>query len=95
MAIRNSLGQFVRGGLSDFLSDLQSEMKWVPVSSSNVAEVGYNEGTSTMGVRFLNGSEYNYFDVDQDTYFSLESASSVGGFLHAFIKGHYAYERVS
>lgn len=95
MAIRNPLGQFVGGALSDFLGDLQSEMKWQPVSSSNVAEIGYNEGTSTLGVRFLNGSEYNYFDVDPDTHFSLESASSVGGFLHAFIKGRFAYERVA
>lgn len=95
MAIRNALGQFVRGGLSDFLGDLQSQMQWQPVTSSNVAEIAYNEGTNTLGVRFLNGSEYNYFDVDPDTYYSFESASSPGGFLHAFIKGRFAYERVS
>lgn len=92
---RGQGGRFSTSALSDFLDDVDAAWVWTPVSSSNVAEVGFNASTNTLGVRFLNGSEYNYFGVDEDTFHSLESASSVGGFLHAFIKGTFAYERVA
>jgi hypothetical protein len=81
--------------LSDFMSDLEQAWVWTPVSSSNVAEVGYLAAENTLGVRFLNGSEYHYFGVDEDTFHSLESAGSPGGFMHAYIKGTFPYERVS
>jgi KTSC domain len=95
MATRDAYGRFATSVLSDFLSDAESQMRWQPVSSSNVAAVGFNPAINVLGVRFLNGSEYHYYDVPEDIAQSLESASSVGGFLHAFVKGHYAYERVS
>ncbi len=63
------------------------------VASSNVAAVGYDEPTSTLEVEFVNGSVYNYFDVPRNEYDQLVSASSVGTYLAANIKGHYRYAR--
>lgn len=93
--LRGQGGRFISSALSDFLSDISSEMQWTPVLSSNVAEVGYNAGTNTLGVRFLNGSEYEYYGVDEDVYTSFLSAGSKGKFVHYNLKGAYAYERVS
>lgn len=73
----------------------ETGMKWYPVSSSNVSEVGYNLLERKLGVRFTNGSEYEYYDVDEPTFFALRDATSVGKYLNAGIKGRYAFERVS
>ncbi len=92
---RGQAGRFISNPLAAFLEDMSSEMQWTPVMSSNVAEVGYNQGTNTLGVRFLNGSEYNYFGVDEDVYTSFLSAGSKGKFVWYTLRGAYPYERVS
>jgi len=70
-------------------------MDYVPVTSSNVAAIAYDPVTSTLGVRFLNGSEYHYFGVPQDVFESLRAASSVGTYLNTTVKkAGYAYQRV-
>jgi hypothetical protein len=70
-------------------------MDYVQVSSSNVAAVGYDDDTNTLGVRFLNGTEYHYLNVPKDVFEGLKSASSVGTYLNQYIKkGGYSYSRV-
>lgn len=92
---RGQRGTFLGGAISGFLEDIGTGMEWTPVSSSNVAEVGYNKGTQTLGVRFNNGGEYEYYGVDEDVYTSFLAAGSKGKFLFYNIKGSYPYERVS
>ena len=71
-------------------------MDYVPVTSSNVAAVAFDPDTNTLGVRFLNGSEYHYFGVPEEVFEALKSASSVGSYLNAAIKkAGYGYQRVS
>jgi hypothetical protein len=65
-----------------------------PVSSSNVAEVGYDADNQIAHVRFLNGSLYIYKGVPQPVYDGLLYASSVGSYLHRNFKNVYAYERI-
>ena len=69
-------------------------MERAPVSSSNVASVGYEEFTQTLEVEFHDGSVYQYFDVPRSTYEGLINASSVGSYLHHNIKGKYRYVRL-
>lgn len=38
-------------------------MKRIPVSSSNLASVGYDETSQTLEIGFLHGGVYQYFDV--------------------------------
>jgi hypothetical protein len=89
---RDLAGRFLSSENAEFA---ETGFVWWPVSSSNVAAVGYNEQRETLGVRFLNGSEYEYSGVDKDMALALRDATSVGKFLHAFIKGRYPYERVA
>ena len=69
-------------------------VNWQPVASSNISAVGYDADTSTLYVRFTNGSEYAYDDVPQDEFDNLVNASSVGSALNENIKGQYKYRRV-
>ena len=71
-------------------------MEYESVTSSNVAAVGYDDATNTLGVRFINGSEYHYFGVPRDVYDGLLGASSVGTYLNANVKkAGYGYSQIS
>ncbi|TVR84804.1 MAG: KTSC domain-containing protein [Rhodospirillales bacterium] len=69
-------------------------MRRQPVTSSNIAEIGYDEASRTLEVLFRNGGLYQYFDVPLAEYQSLMNASSHGQYLNAQIKGRYRYARV-
>ena len=66
----------------------------VPVSSSNLAAVGYDPPTETLRVEFLNGSLYEYKAVPQGVYDELMAAPSHGSYFNRFIRNSYAYERI-
>lgn len=74
------------------MSDYGVDM--VPVSSSNVDSVGYNEEQQILYVRFLNGSLYIYKGVNTYEYDGLLNAPSVGSYLHRNIRNAYPYERI-
>lgn len=69
-------------------------MNRIPVISSNVSSVGYDENSSTLEVQFHDGSVYQYFAVPVQIYSGLINAGSVGGYLNDHIKGVYRYRRV-
>jgi len=65
-----------------------------PVSSSNIASIGYDSGSSTLEVEFIGGSVYQYFDVPEGVYVEFMRAGSKGQFFHANIKDTYRYSKV-
>lgn len=65
-----------------------------PVSSSSLAEIGYDSSTQTMEVCFKSGRIYQYFDVPQVIYDELMTAESPGGYLNSRVKGEFRYARV-
>jgi hypothetical protein len=69
-------------------------MDMIQVDSSNVAAVGYDEGSSTLQVEFNNGAAYQYFDIPESIFEGLRDADSVGAYLAAHIKGSYRYSKV-
>ena len=64
------------------------------VNSSNVDEIGYDEATQIVYVRFLNNSLYIYKNVPEIVYQGLLNAPSVGSYLHRNFKNVYPYERL-
>ena len=64
------------------------------VTSSNIASIGYDVDSQTLEIEFLNGGVYQYFDVRQNVYDELMSASSHGQYLNQSIKGYYRYSKV-
>lgn len=64
-----------------------------PVSSSNISSVGYDPDEKTLAVEYKDGSLYHYHDVEKDVHEGLVGAKSVGGYLHANIKGVYKHSK--
>lgn len=65
-----------------------------PVTSSNIASIGYDDASATLEIEFKNGGIYQYFDVSQREYEGLMSADSHGSYLAQNIKGRYRYSKV-
>ncbi len=69
-------------------------MNRVPVDSSNIASVGYDDSTNTLEIEFNSGHLYQYFDVPKNIYDELLIADSVGKYFYNHIKGIYRYARM-
>lgn len=69
-------------------------MKRDHVESSNIESIGYDSKSQTLEIEFLNGSIYQYFDVQHHIYDELMNADSHGKYLAAYIKGNYRYSKV-
>ena len=65
-----------------------------PVTSSNIAEIGYDEASQTLEVLFLNERVYQYFDVPSQVAREFMDAGSHGQYLNQNIKGTFRYARV-
>ncbi|WP_366526672.1 KTSC domain-containing protein [Aquabacterium sp.] len=65
-----------------------------PVSSSNVAAVGYDSENQWVYVRFLDSSLYAYKGVPEHEFENFRLAPSVGSYLNRNFKNVYPYERV-
>lgn len=65
-----------------------------PVTSSNIASIGYDANSQTLEIEFLNGGVYQYFDVPQHVHQELMNASSHGQYLAQNIKGVYRFSKV-
>ena len=65
-----------------------------PVTSSNLAAIGYDADTYTLTIEFRSGGTYEYLDVPEDVYLGLKHASSHGQYFQSEIRGRYRYVRV-
>ncbi len=65
-----------------------------PVTSSNLASVGYDDAGQTLEIEFLNGSIYQYFGVPSAVHSALLGAESVGSYFSRNIKNNYRYSRL-
>lgn len=64
------------------------------VSSSNIAELGYDPENQIVYVRFMNNTLYIYKGVPQVEFDNLFSTPSIGSYLHRNFKNVYPYERI-
>lgn len=62
-----------------------------PVVSSNISEIGYDEETMTLEVKFNKGAVYRYEEVPSHVNDRLMTAGSVGTYFAANIKSRYHY----
>ncbi|HEX2206057.1 MAG TPA: KTSC domain-containing protein [Longimicrobium sp.] len=69
-------------------------MQYVPVISSNIAAVAYDDADRILGVQFQNGGEYWYHGVPRTVYQNLLSAVSKGRYFWAFVRNVYACAKV-
>jgi len=69
------------------------------VSSSNVQEVGYDEESMTLYVRFLPkktgpGALYAYYGVENDIFSMIMGTDSKGRFVWQYLRDRYSYARI-
>lgn len=70
-------------------------MNRIPVVSSNLCSVGYDETSKMLEVEFHDSRVYQYFDVPALIYHGLMAASSHGSYLDRYVKkAGYRYLRV-
>ena len=69
-------------------------MTRIPVISSNISSIGYDEDTSTLEIEFHSGAIYQYFDVPPNVYQGIIEASSIGQYFAQYIKGYYRYVKI-
>ena len=62
-------------------------MNMIPVSSSDLSAVGYEN--NTLYIRFNKGKTYAYTGVSENIYKNLLSAPSKGKYFHAHIRNIY------
>ena len=68
-------------------------MQRVPVVSSNLVSVGYDDERMILEIEFKQNHVYQYKDVPKFHFEAImEPTQSKGRYLHAHIKGVYAYE---
>ena len=67
-------------------------MDMIPVSSSNLRAVGYENGT--LYVSFHSGGMYSYSGVPEAVYRSLMTAGSKVSYFAAHIKNTYPYRKL-
>jgi len=60
----------------------------IPVTSSDLSQVGYDPNTQQLEIVFHSGGIYLYSGVSSSEYQGLISAGSVGRYFHAYIKHH-------
>lgn len=70
------------------------EMERLPVTSSVLRSVGYDDSNSTLEVEFHNGSIYEYRGVPPDIYAALMLAASKGQYFDATIRKSYDCRRI-
>lgn len=67
-------------------------MDMIPVSSSDLSRVGYENGT--LRICFHSGGIYDYVGVPESVFHALLNASSLGRYFHANIKNVYTFRRI-
>lgn len=70
-------------------------MDRLPVTSSNLASVGYESETKTLEVEFHTGDIWQYDGVPKGNYALLMSAPSVGSYFAQQIKSVYPGRKIT
>ena len=77
-------------------------MKMIKVQSTNIDQIGFDEGVkislnskpiNVLRIIFNSGTTYDYYKVEKNDYENFLNAESKGAFFHRYIKNVYSYEK--
>lgn len=72
----------------------RSRIKREPVTSSNVASIGYSRHLHALEIEFTRGAIYRFLEVPPKVHRDLLAAESKGHFIAEKIRGKYRFVRV-
>jgi hypothetical protein len=75
-------------------SAFASRIERIPVESSNLKSVGYDEKTRVLEIEFHHGGIYRYYDVPADTHSALMKAESKGKYFQSHIRNKFRFEKI-
>lgn len=70
----------------------------LPVYSTNIQAIGYNEQQKILRILFKNGGNYMYFNVEPQIYEQIKTSQSKGKTLNESVVKHkdkYKYIRIN
>ena len=70
------------------------ELKLRDVQSSNIEQIGYNEGSEVLYVKYKSGKVYAYDKVPKNIYEGLEKAESKGSYMNSQVKGKFSFKTI-
>ncbi len=70
-------------------------MERQPVTSSQIASVGYDARREELEIEFHSGGIYRYYRVPEKVYNDLMQAESKGKFFNSQIKGSYEFKKIA
>jgi ATP-dependent DNA helicase RecG len=73
--------------------DRNSEIKRIPVASSNIASVGYDKKAHILEIEFHHGAIYQYVDVPERLFEELMSSPAIGSYFMNEIKRKFEYQK--
>jgi hypothetical protein len=68
-------------------------MDMIPVTSSLISAIGYDEAQKELTIKFKKGGAYSYKSVPHAVYTAMQEAKSVGSFFLRNVKGQYSYSK--
>lgn len=68
---------------------MDKDIPLTPVTSSNIAAIGYDKDSKTLAVQFKNGALWHYSGVSEAAHKSLMDAPSKGSYFAAQVKPRY------
>jgi XTP/dITP diphosphohydrolase len=69
-------------------------MQRIPVESSDIVSIGYDEREQVLEVEFQGGRVYQYRGVEPDVHRHFMRADSHGQYFNSFINNRYKYKKV-
>lgn len=73
---------------------ITSRIRREPVSSSNVASVGYSRHLHALEIEFTRGAIYRFLDVPKSIYRELMESSSKGHYIAENLRDRFRFVRV-
>lgn len=64
-------------------------IRMIPVASTMIRSVGYDEEALKLTVEFMNGTRWTYDDVPESEYSSMMAGGSVGAYFRNNIRNDY------
>lgn len=75
------------------MDERKSNIKMLPVKSSNISAVGYDNESSKLRVVFINGGTYSYANVPKDIYESMVAGDSAGKYFYKNVRNNFKFTK--
>jgi len=70
-------------------------VKRLPVDSSSIRSIGYDENSQILEVEFIDNQIYQYVNFPKREYSNLMNAESIGKYFNAYVRNSYTFAKIN